>query len=284
MTPLGWVGLGQIGRPMAERLLDWPHGLMVHDVVPDVVAGLVESGASAATDLAQVGQRCQLVHVMVRDDDQVREVVDGLAPNLAPTSVIAIHSTIGPDTAAELATAVAPRGVAVVDAPVSGGPIGAATGRLAIMLGGTDDAVARVRPAMERLGDLVVHVGPVGAGTAAKLARNLIHFAAFAAVGEAARLADAAGVDLVTLGDVVRHSDAVTGGPGAIMHRDTAAPVTDDDPWLPILAGVHHLGDKDLRFAIALADSLGVDTPVARTARAHLAHALGLPSVRDAEA
>lgn len=278
---VGFVGLGQIGRPMAERLLDWPGGLVVHDLDPDAVAALVEAGATAATDLADLGARCDLVHVMVRDDDQVREVAVGLAPSMHPGSVIAIHSTIAPTTAPALAAELADSGVEVVDAPVSGGPMGAMQGRLAIMLGGSDQAVAHARPAMERLGDLVVHLGPTGAGTAAKLARNLIHFSAFAAIGEASRLAEAAGIDLVALGTIVRHSDEVTGGPGAIMHRDSAAELADDDPWLPILSGVHHLGDKDLRFAIALAESLDVDTPVAQAARSNLARALGLPDHQE---
>ena len=111
----------------------------------------------------------------------------------------------------------------VIDAPVSGGFMGAHDGTLALMVGGSDEAVAVARPALERLGTLVAHLGPIGAGTRAKLARNLITFASYAAVGEANRLAEAAGVDLALLGEVVRHSDRVTGGPGAIMLRDTAA-------------------------------------------------------------
>ena len=94
-----------------------------------------------------------------------------------------------------------------------------------------------------------MHAGPVGAGTAMKLARNLIHFVSFTAVTEAQRLAEAAGVDLQALGEVVRHTDAITGGPGAIMHRETAAPLAPDDPWRAIFDHVRALGEKDLRFA-----------------------------------
>ena len=109
-----------------------------------------------------------------------------------------------------------------------------------------------------------MHAGPIGAGTKFKLARNLMHFVAFTAATEAQRLAEAAGLDLVELGEVVRHTDAITGGPGAIMHRDTTAPIAEDDFWHGVFEHVRALGEKDLRFAIALADELGVDVPLAR--------------------
>jgi 3-hydroxyisobutyrate dehydrogenase len=126
------------------------------------------------------------------------------------------------------------------------------------------------------MGELVVHFGPVGSGTAAKLARNLLHFVAFTAATEAARLAEAAGVDLVALGKVVRHTDAITGGPGAIMWRDTTAPVPPDDNWFTILEHVRQLGEKDLTLARELGDRLGVDTPLADLALPRLAPGLGL--------
>ena len=112
--------------------------------------------------------------------------------------------------------------------------MGAAEGALVVMAGGWTEAVDRCR---ERFAwaSRVVHAGPVGAGTRMKLAKNLITYASFAAVGEAQRLAEAAGLDLIELGNVVRQSDKVTGGPGAVMFRDTAAPAPADDPWHEIL-------------------------------------------------
>jgi 3-hydroxyisobutyrate dehydrogenase-like beta-hydroxyacid dehydrogenase len=108
----------------------------------------------------------------------------------APGTVVAIHSTVEADTPARLADVAAPHGVQVIDAPVSGGMMGAHGGTLAIMVGGADEAVAAVREPFARLGTLVAHLGPIGAGTRAKLARNLITFASYAAVGEACRLAE----------------------------------------------------------------------------------------------
>ncbi len=154
--------------------------------------------------------------------------------------------------------------------------MGAAAGSLAILVGGDDAAFGAVAEPFALMGSEVVHCGPVGAGTAAKLARNLLHFVAFTAAGEAQRLAEAAGIDLVDLGRVVRHTDQLTGGPGAIMHRPTTAAVARDDGWFEILDHVRALGEKDLEHAIALADRLGVDVPLARHARTHLAGALGV--------
>ena len=120
------------------------------------------------------------------------------------------------------------------------------------------------------MGSKVVHAGPIGAGTAFKLARNLMHFVSFTAATEAQRLAEAAGLDLVALGEVVRHTDAITGGPGAIMHRSTTARIEPDDFWYGVFDHVLALGEKDLRFATELADGLGVDVPLARLARERL--------------
>jgi 3-hydroxyisobutyrate dehydrogenase len=144
------------------------------------------------------------------------------------------------------------------------------------MVGGSAEAFAAVEPVLSVMGSKTVHAGPVGAGTRMKLARNLLHFVSFTAATEAQRLAEASGLDLVTLGEVVRHTDAITGGPGAIMHRDSTARLTPDDFWHGVFGHVVALGEKDLGFAIGLADQLGVDVPLARLARTHLAHGLGL--------
>jgi 3-hydroxyisobutyrate dehydrogenase-like beta-hydroxyacid dehydrogenase len=146
------------------------------------------------------------------------------------------------------------------------------------MFGGSRDAYQLCREPFGRWADLVLHMGGVGAGTRAKLARNLLHFVAFSAVAEAQRLAEAAGLDLRKLGKVVRHSDAVTGGPGAIMVRHTTAPLEPDDPLAGILAHVRDLGEKDLNLALELGAELGVDLPLARIARRDLATGLGLPA------
>jgi len=279
MSAVGFIGLGNIGRPMAKRLAGWPEGLWVYDLDPAAAAALEAAGAKVAASPREVAEQAGVVCVMVRDDDQVRAVLsgeDGVLAGAADGCVVVVHSTIRPDTVQELVELAAPHGVRVVDAPVSGGAGGADHGRLAIMVGGDDDAVERCRPALEAMGDLVVHLGPAGAGTATKLARNLMHFVAFTAAMEASALAQAAGIDLPTLGKIVRHTDAITGGPGAIMYRDTAGRLAPDDPWVPIFEHVRALGEKDLTFATELAAQLQVDTPLARLALERLAMGLGL--------
>jgi 3-hydroxyisobutyrate dehydrogenase len=186
--------------------------------------------------------------------------------------VLVVHSTVAPSTPGELEAL----GVRVLDAPVSGGPMGAADGTLAIMVGGDEATYAVAEPVLTRMGSKVVHAGPLGAGTRMKLARNLVHFVAFTAVTEAQRLAEAGGLDLVALGQVVRHTDRITGGPGAIMYRDTTAKLDPDEFWHSVFDHVRALGEKDLSFAIELAGTLGVDVPLAQLARENLARGLGL--------
>ncbi|GAA1129123.1 NAD(P)-dependent oxidoreductase [Nocardioides aquiterrae] len=264
---VGFVGLGSIGKPMALRLAAADGiDLTVYDVAPEPVAALVAAGATAAPGVEALG--ADVVCVMVRDDDQVREVARAVGPG----PVLVVHSTVAPGTPAELAA----EGLTVLDAPVSGGPMGAAEGSLAIMVGGSGDALDVARPALDALGSKVVHAGPLGAGTRMKLARNLVHFVAFTAVTEAQRLAEAAGLDLEALGEVVRHTDRVTGGPGAIMYRDTTAQLDPGDFWYGVFDHVRALGEKDLAFAIALADELGADVPLAREALPRLGKGLGV--------
>ncbi|GAA3445381.1 NAD(P)-dependent oxidoreductase [Planomonospora venezuelensis] len=275
-VPYGFIGLGQMGAPMARHLTG--RGLVVHDTRPEAVAPLVDGGARAAASPAEVAAACRIISIMVRDDAQVDEVAAGILPAAAPGTILAVHSTIRPGTAQALAERARPYRVEVVDAPVSGGFMGAEAGTLAVMVGGAEEAFARCREPFGAWADLVLHMGPVGAGTRAKLARNLLHFTAFAAAAEAQRLAEAAGISLRRLARVVRHSDAVTGGPGAIMIRPATAPLGPGDPLYGIMEHVLALGEKDLSLALDLAAEHGVDTPLARLALARLADGLGLPA------
>ncbi len=281
---LSYVGLGNIGRPMAARFVDSPAGLTVFDVDPLAVAELVDAGARPADSLADLGAAADLVSICVRDDAQVREVVHGLLPTLSDGAMVVVHSTIAPETAADLATLCAESGVTLLDAPISGGAVGAKEGRLAIMVGGDRTAYDRAKPALALAGDMIVHAGDqAGDGTRMKLARNLLHFVSFTATTEAARLAEAAGIDIAKLGRVVRHTDAITGGAGAIMLRDTTAPIAPDDFWFGVFTHVRDLGEKDLGLALDLADDLGVDLPLGRLALRDLAAGLGVPAIPSSD-
>jgi 3-hydroxyisobutyrate dehydrogenase-like beta-hydroxyacid dehydrogenase len=167
--------------------------------------------------------------------------------------------------------------ISIVDAPVSGGFVGARAGTLAVLGGGSDDAVERCREPFGRWAKLFTHFGPVGAGTRAKLARNLMHFVAFTAAGEAQRLARAAGLDLAKLAEVVRYSDGITGGPGAIMFRNSIDEVEPGDPLYETLTHVRTLGEKDLTLALEFGEELGVELPLAKLALERFAGGLGVP-------
>ena len=275
---IGFIGLGQMGAPMASRLAGWPDGLIVYDVRPEAIQPLVDQGARPAASIEEVAQAASLICLMVRDDDQVAEVVSAIAAaGPAPGPIVAIHSTIRAATAPALAAEYARQNLQILDAPVSGGFMGAQDGRLAVMAGGPRDAFERCRLPFAHFADLVLHMGPVGSGTKAKLARNLLHFVSFTAAFEAQRLAEAAGLDLRKLAKVVRHSDAVTGGAGSIMLRPATAPLEPGDPLGGILAHVRDLGEKDLTLALRLGEELGVDLPLARLALERFGLGLGLP-------
>ena len=273
---LGYIGLGSMGAPMAKRLVGWPGGLVVFDVRDEATAPFTGTGADTAASVAEVAT-ADLISIAVLDDAQVREVVAELARRASPGTVIAIHSTISDDTAVELAELFAPNGIHVIDAPVSGGAGAAEKGELATMVGAPRDVYERVKPVFKQWASLVIHAGEPGAGTRMKLARNMLTFTAFAAACEAMTLAEAAGLDLQALGRVVRHTDALTSGPGAIMIRDTMAEL-EPGHWLyETFTHTRTLGEKDLNLALALGDSVDVELPLAQIALGNLAAGLGVP-------
>ena len=277
---LGYIGLGNMGAPKARRLVGWPGGLIVYDVRPDAAAVFADAGATVATDVAEVAA-ADVISVTVLDDAQVRDVVAELARHSSPGTVVAIHSTIADSTAAELAAEYGPHGIHVIDAPVSGGAAGAERGELATMVGAPREIYERVKPVFKQWASLVIHAGEPGAGTRMKLARNMLTFTSFAAAAEAMRLAESAGLDIQALGRVVRHTDAISGGPGAVMVRDNTHDL-EPGHWLyDTFTHTRALGEKDLGLALALGDSLDVDLPLAAVALRNLAAGLGVPHEKE---
>lgn len=278
----GYIGLGNMGAPMAKRLVNWPGGLVVFDVRAEAMAPFVEAGATAAGGVADVAV-ADIISVTVLNDEQVRDVVGELATLAGPGTVIAIHSTISDATAVELAEQLAPKGIHVIDAPVSGGGKAAENGELAVMIGAPREVYEQVKPAFKQWASLVIHAGEPGAGTRMKLARNMLTFTSYAAACEAMKLAEAAGLDLQALGRVVRHTDALTGGPGAIMVRDNMHQL-DPGHWLyDAFTHTRGLGEKDLSLALALGKSADVDLPLAQLALQNLAAGLGVPHTESKE-
>ncbi|MEV3902781.1 NAD(P)-dependent oxidoreductase [Mycobacterium sp. NPDC050551] len=276
----GYIGLGNMGAPMAGRLVEWPGGLTVFDVRTDAMTPLVEAGASVADSVADVAS-ADIISVTVLNDAQVRQVVAELAEHAKPGTVIAIHSTISPETAVELSEQLRPQDIHIVDAPVSGGGAAAGKGELAVMVGADREVYERIKPAFKQFASMVIHAGGPGAGTRMKLARNMLTFTSYAAACEAMRLAEQAGIDLQQLGRVVRHTDALTSGAGAIMVRDDMRPLDHDHFLYEPFLHARGLGEKDLSLALALGESVSVDLPLARVALDHLADGLGVPHVES---
>ncbi len=273
---LGYIGLGNMGAPMATRMTEWPGGITVYDIRTEAMTPLAEKGAGLADSVADVAA-ADIIHITVLNDAQVREVVGELAAHAKPGTVIAIHSTISDTTAVELAAEHKPRDIHIVDAPVSGGAAAAAKGELATMVGAEREVYERIKPAFKHWAAMVVHAGEPGAGTRMKLARNMLTFTSYAVACEAMKLAEAAGLDLQALGRVVRHTDALTSGPGAIMVRDNMKDIERDNFLYQSFVHARDLGEKDLSLALALGEAVSVDLPLAQLASQLLAAGLGVP-------
>ncbi len=274
---LGYIGLGNMGAPMATKMTEWPGGITVYDIRTEAMTPLVEKGAGLADSVADIAVAADIIHITVLNDAQVREVVGELAAHAKPGTVIAIHSTISDTTAVELAAQLKPQGIHVVDAPVSGGASAAAKGELATMVGAEREVYEKIKPAFKHWAAMVIHAGEPGAGTRMKLARNMLTFTSYAAACEAMKLAEAAGLDLQALGRVVRHTDALTSGPGAIMVRDDMKDIEPDSFLYQSFVHARGLGEKDLSLALALGEAVSVDLPFAQLAYERLAAGLGVP-------
>lgn len=183
---VGFIGLGNIGRPMAERLLEEGWSVDAYDVNPSVTAELEAAGGRVVGSPAEMVD-CAVIAVAVPDDDTVTAVLadSGLLAGLSRQAVVLVHSTILPATARHLAERAAATGVDVLDAPVSGGAARARSGDLTIMVGGSAEGLARAGAVLATLATEVVHIGAPGTGAAVKLANQLVMFASLAGVYEA---------------------------------------------------------------------------------------------------
>ncbi len=197
MTPLGFVGLGIMGRAMAGRLLAAGHTVYLWNR-SGVREELVARGGRRCTSPAEVARQAEIVFTNVTDTAAVEAVLfgpGGVAEGLSAGKVVVDFSTIDPDAARRFADRLAERGAAFLDAPVSGGEIGAREGTLAIMVGGAPEVFERVRPLLACLGRNLTLVGPNGAGQVAKVANQIVVGLTIEAVAEALVFASKAGAD-----------------------------------------------------------------------------------------
>lgn len=203
---VGFIGLGVMGRPMAANLIDAGHDVIVHTRDQAVLAATGELGATVARDRSQVAARADIVITMLPDAAAVTAVIagaGGVLEALRPGSLLVEMSTIEPRVASDLAALARERGAAMLDAPVSGGDVGAREGTLSIMVGGDAADVERARPIFEVLGSKVTHVGPSGAGQVVKACNQVVVGITYAAVSEALVLGARAGIDPAQVLDVL---------------------------------------------------------------------------------
>jgi 2-hydroxy-3-oxopropionate reductase len=252
---LGFVGLGIMGRPMAANLLAGGHRVHLHtrSGVPDE---LVRAGGVRCASGREVAARAEVVFAMVPDAPDVERVLfgpDGVATGLSAGKVFVDMSSTSPIATKVLAGRVAALGAEYVDAPVSGGDVGAREATLTIMAGGSDAAFARVRPLLALMGRNVTHVGPVGAGQTTKVANQIVVALTIEAVGEALLFASKAGVDPAKV------RQALLGGFASSRVLEVHGQRMIDRNFEP--GGRVELHQKDLENALQGAKALGLALP-----------------------
>jgi 3-hydroxyisobutyrate dehydrogenase len=203
---VGFIGLGSQGGPMARRIVEAGHPLMLWARRPESLGPYADTNAEIANSIAELGAVCDHVGLCVVDDAGVEQVCDELIPAMKSGSRIVIHSTIHPDHCKQLATKAAAQGIAVLDAPVSGGGPAAAAGTLTVMIGGDASVLEAARPVLESFAGLIVHLGDVGAGQTAKLVNNTLMAANMALAHEALASGASLGIDRTALSDLIKAS------------------------------------------------------------------------------
>ena len=276
MARIGFIGLGNMGGPMARNLVHAGHELKVFDIAEDAVNHAVQTGARAAESVKDAATDVDFVVTMLPVGANVREVFfnDGILAGASPGTLLIDSSTIDVETAQAAHDAAAEAGFALLDAPVSGGVVGAAAGTLTFMCGGDATTFAKARPILEAMGKNIVHCGAAGLGQVTKICNNMVAGTTFVAVSEAFVLGEKLGVARQTLYDVLSTSTARSfvlndscPVPGPVPG---AAATNDFKPGF-----MAKLMLKDLRLSQAAAETAGTATPTGAAATAAFALHVG---------
>ncbi|HXH13895.1 MAG TPA: NAD(P)-dependent oxidoreductase [Alphaproteobacteria bacterium] len=258
---IGLIGVGAMGGPMGQNLLKAGHALVIYSRTktrPEVEQ-LVRGGAAYVASPAEVGRGANVVITMVGNADDARQVTRGVLSTMARGGMIIGMETIDPATRRDLEAEASAKGVAYLDAPVSGGTIGAERGTLTIMVGSTKEAFERARPILSALGTNIYHCGPIGTGAVAKLSNNWIYLASMVSVVQAARMAQRAKLDEASTHEIWLKS---TGDCVAVRTRVPFRQVVQNNPvdqdYRPGYPIEHAL--KDLKLIESSARELGVST------------------------
>jgi 2-hydroxy-3-oxopropionate reductase len=256
MTELGFIGLGIMGKPMASHLVKAGHTVHVCDLAEESVRYLCSLGGKACSCCREIAQKSDIVFIMVPDTPDVETVLfgkDGLAEGLQPGSVVVDMSSISPIATKEFAKRLAAKGVKMLDAPVSGGQVGAENATLSIMVGGPIEVFNQIKPYFELMGKNIVHIGDHGDGQTCKVANQIVVALTIEAVGEALLFASKAGADpakvrAALLGGFAQSRILELHGERMIKHNF--------NPGFRI-----RLHQKDLNLALESARSMGLSLP-----------------------
>ena len=257
MAKVGYIGLGIMGASIARNLMKAGHELVVHNRSRGVVDELAKEGATPATSPREVAEQVEFVFTNLPDTPDVELVVlgrDGIIEGAHDGLIYVDNSTIKPETARNLAEKLAEKGIAALDAPVSGGDVGARNGTLTIMVGGPQDAFERAEPLFQAMGKAWVLVGDSGAGQIAKVCNQIIVGAQMASLAEALITAQKAGVD------PRRVVDAIEGGAAQMWTLDVKPPRLFDGNRQPGFKA--YMQHKDLGIVLDTARTYGIPLPV----------------------
>jgi 2-hydroxy-3-oxopropionate reductase len=257
MAKIGFIGLGIMGKPMAQNLLKAGHELTVYDIVAERMEELVKAGAGRGTSSKDVAARSDIVVTMLPNSPHVREAVlgsNGVLEGARRGMILIDMSSIAPLASREIAARAKEKAVVMLDAPVSGGEPKAVAGTLAIMVGGPQEVFDKVKDILTAMGSSVTRVGDIGSGNVAKLANQIIVALNIAAMSEAMVLATKAGVE------PERVFQAIRGGLAGSTVLDAKMPLALKGNFKPGFRIELHI--KDLANALDTAHELGVPVPL----------------------
>jgi 3-hydroxyisobutyrate dehydrogenase len=250
---VGYIGVGNIGEPIATNVVAAGFELMVHDLRDQPLARLRAHGAEVAESARYLGAHSELIEVSIAGDERIEAAllgIDGVLSGMQPGSIIALHSTMNPATVRRIGERAAAEHVSVIDAQVTGGKTGAMARTLTYMVGGEAGVLERCRPVFNTSAQRIFHLGPLGAGASTKLAQQMITVMNITAVAEGLRVAEAAGVELEKFFELLTTS---SGQSYAATHWRDQLSVVDRE-----LADGFYLGMKP---ALEMAHDLGIPVP-----------------------
>jgi 3-hydroxyisobutyrate dehydrogenase len=281
MIRTGFIGLGNMGKPVAAHLAPAGFETTVHDLSPDPVAELVAGGAHAAANPREVGEHADVVGVCVPEDAHVRSVVfgpDGLLAGMKTGGVILIHSTILPETVIEIARVAKETGVDVMDACITGGGARARARQITYLVGGSDSAFVKARAYFDATTDVVpVHAGALGHGAKLKLCINLITYIQWAAAYESAALARSIGLPQEILEAAGRSNGQITEMMVQYLgSQKLPEEARQSDGFQALMRNHMRIAEKDLAGALELARRSGVALPVGALVSQSMARLYGV--------